>query len=405
MYPLLGQAKTSRVCSFTCTFLSAKCGAAFATCSPSHNPSSDFVEGTLNAICRQSRVVAEAIEPRSVIQIAIGGGTPTYLNAYELNRVLRVLRQDWPVLPLGGIPFSVEVSPATVDSAKLSVLIEQRSAADQHEVQSFVDRDLNSLGRPQKNRQVEEAIKLIRDSGISVLNLDLIYGSHEQSEADWARTVRRALAYQPEELFLYPLYIRELTGLGRTGRSPAENRRHLYGQGREMLLQAGYRQISMRMFRRSDVVYSTQHCCQEDGMIGLGPGARSYTSELHYSSEYAVSGVSVRKIIADFCRRADADFAVAGYGVTLNRDEQARRYLIRSLLQADGLDRTAFLTRFGDDVCRLVPQVDELPELGFASLTSQRLVLNDAGLAHSDVIGPWLYSETVRKRMEQFDLK
>ncbi|QDV44497.1 Oxygen-independent coproporphyrinogen-III oxidase 1 [Stieleria neptunia] len=383
-------------------FCEMRCG--FCNLFTASQPADELVDRTLKAITRQSRVVAESVEPQSVAQVAIGGGTPTYLHADELDDVLQTIRRDWP-LPTASFPFSIEVSPATVDPNKLRVLIDHGVRRISMGVQSFVQRDLNRLGRPQQNHQVDSAIDLIRQSGVEVFNLDLIYGNHDQSEADWVRTVRRALAYRPEELFMYPLYVRELTGLGRTGRSPAENRRHLYGRGREMLLEAGYRQISMRMFRRDDVEYSTQHCCQEDGMIGLGPGARSYTSDLHYSSEYAVSGVGVRKIIADYCQRKTADFSAADYGVWLCRDEQARRYLIRSLLQTDGLDRSAFLENFGRDVRNMLPQVDELVRLDFAKITSQRLTLTVNGLAHSDVIGPWLYSDQVQEQMEQYELK
>ena len=382
-------------------FCEMRCG--FCNLFTASQPASELVDRTVEAIARQSKEVAESVEPQSVAQVAIGGGTPTYLAVHELERVLRCIQRDWPI-PLTRIPFSIEVSPATVDADKLNLLMGYGVGRISMGVQSFVRRDLNRLGRPQKNEEVHQAIDLIRQSQVGIFNLDLIYGNQDQSEIDWQKTVRRALDYRPEELFLYPLYVRELTGLGRTGRSPAENRRHLYRLGRELLLEAGYRQVSMRMFRREDVDYSTQHCCQEDGMVGLGPGARSYTSYLHYSSEYAVGRIGVRKIIADFCRRDEADFRAADYGVWLDHDEQARRYLIRSLLQMDGLDRMAFETRFGNDVFELVPQVTELLSHEFAVVTSDRFFLNADGLAHSDVIGPWLYSESVQKRMEHFEL-
>lgn len=383
-------------------FCEMRCG--FCNLFTASQPSSNLVEQTLEAISRQSIVVADAVDPQAIAQVAIGGGTPTYLTAHELCRVFEMMQRDWP-MAVGSIPFSIEVSPSTVDQTKLGLMIAHGVRRISMGVQSFVDRDLSSLGRPQNNHQVDKAIGLIRKCGAKILNLDLIYGNRGQTEADWVRTVERGISYRPEEMFLYPLYVRELTGLGRTGRSPAENRRHLYERGRDLLLHAGYRQISMRMFRRSDVEYSTQHCCQEDGMIGLGPGARSYTSALHYSSDYAVSGTGVRKIIADFNQKDEKHFGIADYGVWLNHEEQNRRYLIRSLLQTHGLDRMAFRMKFGADVRHLLPQVDELIKQEYAELTDERLQLTTDGIAHSDVIGPWLYSDSVQKQMEQFELK
>ncbi|HCS51544.1 MAG TPA: coproporphyrinogen III oxidase family protein, partial [Planctomycetaceae bacterium] len=312
-------------------FCEMRCG--FCNLFTASQPPSALVDQTLSAISVQSRTVADSVNPQSVAQIAIGGGTPTYLEADELRQVLEMIKRDWPV-SLGCVPFSVEVSPATVDETKLKLLMDYGVRRISMGVQSFAERDLSSLGRPQSNDQVHNSIDLIRKCGVEIFNLDLIYGNHDQSETDWVRTVERGLSYRPEEMFLYPLYIRELTGLGRTGRRPAGNRRHLYELGRDLLLQAGYNQISMRMFRRNDIDYTTQHCCQEDGMIGLGPGARSYTSGLHYSSDYAVSGVGVRKIIAKFCGQEAREYSVADYGVRITHEEQCRRYLIRSLLQS-----------------------------------------------------------------------
>lgn len=140
-------------------------------------------------------------------------------------------------------------------------------------------------------------------------------------------------------------------------------------------------------------------------MIGLGPGARSYTSALHYSTEYAVSPQGVHSIIADFNASDDHEFGVTQYAVTLDAHEQSRRYLIRSLLQTPGLDRHTFSGRFGGDVLVLLPQVYELLKNGFANLSNERLCLTEAGIAHSDVIGPWLYSESVKQRMEEFELR
>lgn len=385
-------------------FCEMRCG--FCNLFTTSQPASEFVDQTLEAISRQSRIVADSVQPERVVQVAIGGGTPTYLNVDELQRILEMLHRDWPIgAAAQNVPFSVEVSPATVDARKLELLKQYGARRISMGVQSFNDRDLSSLGRPQQNDQVEQSIALIRESGVEIFNLDLIYGNEDQTEENWLQTVETGLSYRPEEMFLYPLYVRELTGLGRLGRTPAENRRHLYSLGRQRLLDAGYSQISMRMFRRHDVPYTTQHCCQEDGMIGLGPGARSYTTSLHYSSDYAVSGRGVRRIIEDFNRLEDDRFAFADYGVRLDQEEQSRRYLIRSLLQSDGLDRAAFKLRFGVDVRSFLPQVDALIELGFAECSSERLILNDCGIAHSDVIGPWLYSSAVQDRMKQFELK
>ncbi len=126
-------------------------------------------------------------------------------------------------------------------------------------VQSFVDSEARAAVRPQRRADVEAALGRVRTAGIPVLNIDLIYGIDGQTASSWRQSLDAALAWRPEELYLYPLYVRPLTGLGRQG--PAgpeadarwdEQRLRLYRQGRDHLLGQGYEQVSMRMFRRAD---------------------------------------------------------------------------------------------------------------------------------------------------------
>jgi oxygen-independent coproporphyrinogen-3 oxidase len=139
-----------------------------------------------------------------------------------------------------------------------------------------------------------------------------------------------------------------------------------YRLARELLFAHGYRQVSMRMFQKTSSATSAGpvYCCQEDGMLGLGCGARSYTSSLHYSTEYAVGATGVRSIIDDYMARPEADFSRADYGFVLDDEEQRRRYLIQSLLQAEGLNFDSYSARFGSDARADVPQLVELAACG-----------------------------------------
>lgn len=137
-------------------------------------------------------------------------------------------------------------------------------------------------------------------------------------------------------------------------------------------------------------------------MVGLGPGARSYTRDLHYSSEYAVGQPGVRAIISAF---SGADYSHASYGVRLDDAEQRRRYLLKSLLRAEGLDSARYRQRFGSDPRTDFPSLSELADLGLARLEKERLALTELGLAYTDTIGPWLYSEAVMARMGEYELR
>jgi oxygen-independent coproporphyrinogen-3 oxidase len=375
----------------------------------------------LDALDRQADRTAEALnagpggEPRFA-QAAFGGGTPTFLTADELTRLCDIMERRLGA-DLRAIPLSVEASPATATADRLAVLAERGATRLSLGVQSFVDAEARAAVRPQHRSDVEAAISRVRAAGIPVLNLDLIYGIEGQTEASWRRSLDAALAFAPEELYLYPLYVRPLTGLGRHaetgGSDPAWDslRLALYRQGRDHLLAGGYEQVSMRMFRRtaSPQAGGTEYCCQTDGMVGLGCGARSYTSRLHYSFDYAVSATEVRGIIDDYVARPAADFASAEVGFTMTEDEARRRHLVQSLLQAEGLDVSGYQHRFGGDPgADFATELARLHERGWLDepdSAADRIRLSAEGLAHSDAIGPAFFSPPVRASMAAYEAR
>ena len=292
-------------------FCAMRCG--FCNLFTAARPAAEQVAATLDAIENQSRVVSQQVEPERVVQAAFGGGTPSYLTEGELERVFAFLARHWPIA-FGKVPLSFETSPETLTAEKIALLKSSGVTRLSMGVQSFVARDLKALGRPQRNDDVDAACQRIVDAEFETFNLDLIYGAPGQRVEDWDASLDRTLSWRPDEVYLYPLYVRELTGLGRAGKEAALHRQALYRHGRRRLLKAGYYQRSMRLFQR-DPIPSTwreidaDFSCQDDGMVGLGPGARSYTRALHYSSEYAVKATRVRGIIDEFNDRDAEAFA------------------------------------------------------------------------------------------------
>ncbi|MFI7697806.1 STM4012 family radical SAM protein [Nonomuraea sp. NPDC049480] len=356
----------------------------------------ELVTAYLDTLERQAVQVRDALAETGFTTAAFGGGTPTYLSAGELARLIDLTERTMDV-DLARIPLSVETSPATATPDRLSVLVERGTSRISIGVQSFIDEEVRSAVRPQKRAEVEAALDAIRAAGVPVLNIDLIYGIDGQTVESWLHSIEAALAWRPEELYLYPLYVRPLTGLGKQGRAWDDQRLELYRAGRDRLAAAGYEQVSMRMFRLPGTGASTEYRCQTDGMVGLGCGARSYTSGLHYSFEYAVGARHVRSIIDDYVARED--FGVANVGFGLSLDERKRRHLIQSLLQAEGLSRALYLDRFGTDVLEDFP-LEALAD--WLRVDASTVGLTAEGLAHSDAIGPALFSPQVRRLMDEY---
>ena len=385
-------------------FCEARCG--FCNLFSLARPEPGFVEAYIHALERQATAVWEALGQAAFARMAIGGGTPTLLGPAGLGHLFDVAERVFGAAP-AALPTSVEVSPRTARLDALQGLRERGAQRISLGVQSFRAGEVRRAGRPQEADAVERALAGIRALGFPVLNVDLIYGLPGQTVATWITSLRRALSWRPEELYLYPLYVRPLTGLAGASTSAPDVRLECYRAGRELLLAAGYAQLSMRMFRAPGAPgpAGPVYCCQEDGMVGLGCGARSYTRALHYADRYAITRAGIRAILEEFVSRPAEAFAVAHNGFRLDAEEQRRRWVIKSLLRAEGFALASYRARFGSDLLSDLPEVDALTDAGLVAEGAGQLCLTEAGLERSDAIGPFLFSAAVRRRVREFALR
>ena len=383
-------------------FCEMRCGFCNLFTTVTHNE--DFVTQYVNTLQKQAKHVKAALSKSSFARFAIGGGTPTQLPIHHLETVLNVAENTMGV-DLQEIPISVEMSPETATKEKLRLLRSRGVTRASIGVQSFFEKEVAAVNRRQTTAEVEAALTRMRAAGFPTINIDLIYGLPGQTVETWLQSIRSALRFEPEEIFLYPLYVRPLTGLGTSDKEWDDIRLNCYRQGRDFLLSQGYTQKSMRMFQRISTPSSPIYCCQSDGMVGLGCGARSYTDGLHYSNEYAVGGKGIREILQGYIQTPEYSFDFVNYGFQLDAEDNRRRYILLSLLSHEGLNFRNYQTRFNTEVFSDFPELSELIDLDLVVEDKGILRLTQTGVEYSDAIGEWLFSEKVRGLMEGYELR
>ncbi|MFC9330028.1 STM4012 family radical SAM protein [Kitasatospora sp. NPDC057015] len=371
----------------------------------------------LGTLERQARVTREALEAQGreirFTLAAFGGGTPTYLTAAELARLCDVCENVMGA-DLRAVPWSVETSPATATADRLAVLAERGATRLSIGVQTFLEDEARAAVRPQKRAEVDAALARLKAAAFPILNIDLIYGIQGQSERSFVESLDAALGWEPEEIYLYPLYVRPLTGLvdrhRESGESWDEQRLRLYRFGRDHLLAAGYEQTSMRVFRRpgtaaveaADAGISEYN--QQAGMVGLGVGARSFTTGLHYTTDYAVAVPEVRRIIDDYIATPTQDFRRAQWAFRMDEDERRRMYLLQTLLESAGTSVARYRERFGATPREHFPaQFAELSARDWATEDATgTLRLTPEGMAWADAVGPLFFSARVNEAMAAY---
>lgn len=364
----------------------------------------DVHEQYVDALQRQAEQWAPWFEGRTFSRFAIGGGTPTLLQSNQLNRLFDIAEKIMGLDPLQA-SISVETSPETVTEERMRVLKDRLVDRVSMGVQSFIDDEAAAIYRPQRPHMAEDALYKLMSYSFPLINIDLIYGLPGQTAATWLYSLEKAISYNPGEIFIYPLYTRENTILKpEQMRNAGEDiRLELYHMARQRLEEAGYKQFSMRRFAK-EVSFSHKSVlpfsCQEEGMAGLGCGARSYTRDAHYASRYGVSIAATKSIIEDYVSAVHYD--KADYGFLLNAFEQERRFVLKAILHSEGLALAAYSERFGTDAMAEHPELKELMELQLAELEAGVFRLTVRGMAYSDAIGDEFISGDVRALMEGY---
>lgn len=378
----------------------------------------------IDAVLRQIRQYREMMpESASFGDFTIGGGTPLLLEEEQITHVLETVVTDMPMS--GGHKVIIETAPNQTSREKTELLRRLGVTRVSMGIQSFDNGELRWLGRNHDSEGAKEAAGLLAGAGFECVNFDFIYGLPGQTADSLVRSLGMALSFSPDEIFLYPLYIKHGVWLEREGGKELLDSDHtyaLYRCGAEYLRENGYAQISMRRFVKEGAGNGMPEFgeCGSKSALSLGCGGRSYLGRLHTCTPYRTTRTAALEEIRRYQRTED--FAVVSHGILLSDDEIRRRYVIRHLLILPGISKQAYQRAFRSDLLEDFPMIRDWMECGWVeerrsgirgagldradigSAAGHDLIgLTQEGLGLSDFIGPQLISGDIRKKMLEWE--
>ncbi len=209
------------------------------------------LESYLDALNREIELVAAQLPASARIRrIAFGGGSPNALAPVDFLRLFDQLTLRFPLHdPL----VSIELDPRTFDASWAQVL---RGVGARHAslgVQTFADNLQEAIGRVQPLAMIENAVELVRDAGITSLNMDLMYGLPGQTEEDLADSLDRAVQFGADRIALFgyahvPHLIARQKRIDGTKLPDQEARFRMASLGHDRLVDAGYQQVGFDHF-------------------------------------------------------------------------------------------------------------------------------------------------------------
>jgi oxygen-independent coproporphyrinogen III oxidase len=227
--------------------------------------------GYVDALLRELELERELLSER-VETIFLGGGTPTFLAARELARLLAALPAAEEV--------TVEANPETVTPALAALLREGGVTRISLGAQSFQQHLLAVLERRARPEDVRRAFYHLRDASFDNISLDLIYGIPGQSPSDLNRDLAETLGLAPDHVSCYELEAKPGTRFthahGAELARQADAMEGYFEQVVDTLVTAGYRWYETSNFCRGGRVarHNLAYWLGRD-YLGLGIGAVS----------------------------------------------------------------------------------------------------------------------------------
>ncbi len=152
-------------------------------------------------------------DPREVRTVFVGGGTPTLLAAGDLVRMLGAIRDEFGIADDAEI--TTEANPESVNPAYLEELRAGGFNRVSFGMQSAKQHVLKILDRTHTPGRPEACVAEARAAGFEHVNLDLIYGTPGESDADWQASLDAAVGAGPDHVSAYALIVEEGTQLAR----------------------------------------------------------------------------------------------------------------------------------------------------------------------------------------------
>ncbi len=358
----------------------------------------------LEAVRRQSLQYQELLTPYKTefAELVIGGGTPLLLTEEQLVWMFRLLEIYFTCTV--DRELVIETAPNETRPAKLEILKQAGTTRVSMGIQSFSDGELKTLRRRHSAGRAREALDLLKKFDFPCVNVDFIYGIPGQTVVSLLDSLKEAVTFAPDEIFLYPLYVKHGAGLQKEVRDGLvlhpEEALLQYREAAAYLRSEGFRQDSMRRFVRSTQVRAYSECGFGTS-LALGCGGRSYLGNLHFCTPYAITRADCLAQLQAFEQRED--FTEITHGILLTDEELKRRYVIRHLLIRPGLLLSRYEESFGSSAMEDFPILEEWEAQGYVCREGSFLTLTEAGMELSDWLGPQLMSRAVIGKMEEWE--
>jgi oxygen-independent coproporphyrinogen-3 oxidase len=343
----------------------------------------DLIESYLQAIALE---LSWLKEPRPVETLYFGGGTPSYLEAAQLDPLCDVVLKWHPLLP--GHEWTIESNPESLTEDRVQLLAERGATRLSLGMQSLDDAKLRMLDRQHCHEDVVRSMQMARNAGMQ-LSLDLIFAAPDETLAMWRKDLEATLELEPDHISTYGLTWEKGTAftrrrdLGELAAADEELERAMYDEAIDTLAAAGFEHYEVSNFarpgrrsRHNEVYWAGK------AYYAAGPGAARYVEGVREVNHRSTT-TYLKRVLASESPVAERE--------QLSDEARARESLVLGLRRLEGVARSEFVATTGYILDELAgTAINKFVELGLLRDDGERVRLTREGLFVSDAMWPEL---------------
>ena len=310
--------------------------------------------------------------------VFFGGGTPSLLSPDELSKILAAARSAFDITPDAEITMEMNPGTVTLDTVRAYAALGVNRASVG--CQSFNENELKILGRIHNSALIYDAVRIVREAGISNISLDLMYGIPEQTAESFAHTLREALSLEPTHLSVYGLILEEGTPFFNARENlplPTEDEEcDMYALASKILGDGGFSHYEISNYARPG--FECRHNLKywrDEEYIGVGLAAYSYYGKKRFGNTS-----KLEEYISN-------SYVQYRYGEDISDTDEAFEYVMMRLRLSEGFSLSDYRTRFGADFTDgRAEKIERYRALGYIAITPDRLALTERGFYISNTI-------------------
>ena len=348
-------------------------------------------------------ILAQADGTPVIRSVHFGGGTPSTLNARELNDIMAMIR-SLPVSP--GAEITLECAPETLiaDPDKPRMMMDAGVNRFNLGVESLDDTVLKIMGRRHSAEETFRAMELLFDAGVNNLNVDIIYGLPGQNLVSWVDTLVRLERAGIHSVSTYRLRKHPHKAISKL----SDDLYPSYDEGLKMQLAHGVVMEDGGFVRSSSHKYARGHDklqkqvenkrgISQNQLLSLGCGAYGFINGTFYWNT---------KSLAEYGENIRAGRLPLWIGQVLDSDEMRRKAMVLGIHTNAGISIEEFCDQFEiDPRDTFDQQLYRLERIGLLEQIDGYIRPTELGRFFSDEICLCFYSPRVRAELEPLKMR